>query len=473
MNIYKQLIYGKLVDGEDKPIKVLNPSTGEVITELNSASEKQVEDALQGAQAAFKTWGKLSLAKREEYIRRLIKVIRAHKAEIKACLIKETGKSDSIADYDFEMIPNCLDFFIEEAKRMHGEMIHDYNDEHLNMVIRKPLGVIACNLAWNFPLLNVGYKIGPILASGCTCVLKPSGDTPLATLMLSECIKEAGIPDGVINIIFGAGSKVSKVMNESTIPSMVTLIGSTNTGRKIIEQSATSVKHFSLELGGNAPVVVTKDADIAQAAFCTADGKFGNSGQICVAPNRIFVHEDVKDEFVKGARDFAKGLKFGTGLDGENILGPLVNEKAAVQMQKLVDDAVEKGAKIAHGGKRAKGNGFYFEPTILTDVTDTMLVYKEEIFGPIMPILTFNDNDDIVALANDTEFGLAAYVYTTNLNTALKLSKEIDSGSVCVNEPFYSFQLPHGGCKQSGIGKDCSHYSLEEYTTVQRISIKV
>ncbi len=473
MNTFKQLINGKLVNGEETPIKILNPATGEVITELGAASTKQVEDALQGAQEAFKTWSKLSLAKREEYIRRLIEVIKSHKSDIKACLVEETGKSDSIADYDFEMIPNCLDFFIEEAKRMHGEIIHDYNDEHLNMVIRKPLGVVACNLAWNFPLLNVGYKIGPILASGCTCVLKPSGDTPLATLMLSECIKEAGLPDGVINIIFGAGRNVSKVMNESTIPSMVTLIGSTFTGRTIIEQSSTSVKHFSLELGGNAPVVVMKDADIEQAAFCTADGKFGNSGQVCVAPNRIFVHEDVKDAFVKGVVEFASKLKFGTGLDGENILGPLVNEKAVSQMQKLVDDAVSKGAKIVHGGKRAQGKGFYFEPTILTDVNDTMLVYKEEIFGPIMPILTFNDSDDIVALANDTEFGLAAYVYTTNLNSALKLSKEIDSGSVCVNEPFYAFQLPHGGCKQSGIGKDCSHYSLEEYSTVQRISIKI
>ncbi len=470
---FKQLIAGELVDGAGVVSEVLNPATGACIVALQTADEAQTTKALESADEAFKTWSKTSLAEREVYIRKLIDVLKANKEEIVNCLIEETGKAQGIAEYDFYMLPNCLDYFLEEAKRLHGEMIADYDDNHMNFVFRKPLGVIACHLAWNFPLLNVGYKIGPILASGCTCVLKPSTDTPLATLLVAKYVKEAGIPDGVVNIIAGSGAVVSRVMNESTIPSMITLIGSTNTGRKIMAQSATSVKHFSLELGGNAPVVVMKDADAYAAGQCTADGKFGNTGQVCVAPNRVFVHKDVMDEFLRGVKDFTEGVVLGTGKDaGAFIMGPMVNKKAQGAMAEFVADAVAKGATVVHGGKAVEGDGFFFEPTVLTGVNNTMRVYQEEIFGPIMPILSFDDSDDIVALANDTEFGLAAYVYTTGLDNALHLAKNIDSGSVCVNEPFYAFQLPHGGCKQSGVGKDCSRLSLEEYSTVQRVSIK-
>lgn len=474
MKNYQQLIGGALVDGEGVVSNVLNPANGEVLAELKTASEAQTTQALESAQAAFKTWSKTSLAEREGHIRKLIADLKDAKEAIKACLVLETGKADGIADYDFEMLPNCLDYFMEEAKRTHGEMIPDFEGGHMNLVFRKPLGVIACHLAWNFPLLNVGYKIGPILAAGCTCVIKPSSDTPLATLMVGEIIAKSGLPAGVVNVIAGSGAVVSTTMNKSTIPSMITLIGSTGTGRKIIEQSSTSVKQFSLELGGSAPVMVMKDADVYNAGQCTADGKFGNSGQVCVAPNRVFVHESVVDEFVASAKEFAAKVVLGTGTDaGDFIMGPMVNAKAQQAMADFVEDAVAKGATLVCGGKKAEGAGFFFEPTILTGVTPEMRVYQEEIFGPIMPILTFDDSADVVELANDTQFGLAAYAYTKDLSTALKLSTEIDSGSVCINEPFYSFQLPHGGCKQSGIGKDCSHLSLEEYSTVQRVSIKL
>lgn len=473
MKQYQQFIGGALVDGEGPILNVVNPATGTVLAEVKTATVEQTNAALESANEAFKTWSKTSIAEREGYIRKMIAALKENKEAIKECLILETGKAEGIADYDFEMLPNCLDYFIEEAKRLHGEMIADYEDNHVNLIFRKPLGVIACHLAWNFPLLNVGYKLGPILASGCTCVIKPSSDTPLATMMIAEVIANCGLPKGVVNVIAGSGAIVSTTMNESTIPSMITLIGSTETGKKIIKQSATSIKQYSLELGGSAPVVVMKDADVYNAGQCTADGKFGNTGQVCVAPNRIFVHEDVMDEFLASVKEFAAKVVLGTGSDaGDFIMGPMVNEKALANMASLVEDAVAKGAKVLVGGKVADKEGFFFEPTVLTGVTKEMRVYKEEIFGPIMPVLSFTDADDVVALANDTEFGLAAYAYTSSLESAMKLSKEIDAGSVCINEPFYAFQLPHGGCKQSGIGKDCSRLSLEEYSTVQRVSIK-
>lgn len=470
---YKQLINGQLVTGEGKALEIISPITGKKIADVKSATKEQTELALESAKEAFKTWSKTSLNECEEYIKKIVKILDENKREIKDILISETGKSEAIADYDYQMLPDCLNFFIGEAKRLNGDIVPDYDNGHIHFLIRKPIGVCACHLAWNFPILNIAYKLGPILASGCTCVLKPSSKTPLASLFIAKLINESGLPKGVVNVLVGSSSVVSKVMNESKIPSMITLIGSSETGRKVISQSATSIKNYSLELGGNAPVVVMKDADAYDAGIKTADCKFGNSGQTCVAPNRIFVHKDVLNEFITGVLSFTKRITLGSGLDKADVLvGPLITKEAQNRMLELTQDAVSKGAKVICGGNKADREGFFFEPTVLSDVTNEMRVYNEEIFGPIMPIIPFDDNDDIVALANDTEEGLAAYLYTNDLKTAQKLSQEIDAGSVCVNDPFYSYQLPHGGCKESGIGKDCSTLSLKEYYTVQRITTK-
>lgn len=469
-------INGELVEGTDAPITVYSPATGEKIVDIASVSAEQAQMALESANETFKTWSKLTIAQRETYILKYADVLEAHREEIIDLLMLETGKLYSNAVYDFEMIGNCLRFFNDEVKSLHGEIIPDYNEEHLNLVIRKPIGVVVGYLAWNFPLLNVGYKMGPALASGCTCVLKPSSQTPLATMYVASLAGEAGIPKGVVNVVAGTGAKVSKILNESTIPSMLTLIGSSATGMKIIEQSATSIKRYSLELGGNAPVIVMKDADVDNAVNCTADLKIGNAGQVCVCANRVFVHEDIYEEYIEKTKKFMDNVKLGTAKDdqdGGTYLAPLVSSRAVEEMTAFVTDAVSKGATVVCGGKASDKAGYYFEPTVLSGVTSEMNVYKNEIFGPIMPIIKFTDKDNAKDLANDTEYGLAAYVYTKDLATALKLSKEIDSGSVCVNEPFYNFNLPHGGCKQSGVGKDCSKFSLEEYFNIQRISIKL
>ncbi|MRM88997.1 aldehyde dehydrogenase family protein [Faecalicatena contorta] len=471
----KNYMNGKLVDGKGKKFTVYNPENGEAITDITGIDKKQTEEVLAAAQAAFITWSALSLNKREKYILKFVNVIEAHKDKIVEMLIEETGKTYGNAIEDYQMLPDCLRYFISEAKAQKDEMIPDYDNKHINMIIKKPRGVIVGYLAWNFPLLNVGYKLGPVLASGCTCILKPSSQTPITTLYIGELAIEAGIPAGVVNIITGDNSVVGTVLNESTIPQMITLIGSSFTGKKIMQQAATSIKYYSLELGGNAPVIVAADADVEKAATCVVNGKTGNAGQVCVAPNRVFVHKHIKEKFIKKAVEMLSNITYGSGKpQGEGLyMQPMSSMKAVENMEELVKDAVEKGATVLSGGKKADRAGYFFEPTLLTGVTKEMRVYKEEIFGPIIPVIEMDDTDDLKALANDTEYGLAAYLYTTSLNMGLSLSREIDAGTVCVNEPFFCYNLPHGGCKQSGIGKDCSTFSLEEYYFVQRISIVI
>lgn len=476
MKQFKQLINGELVLGKSSTLDVYNPVNNAIVASINKASTKQATDALISAQEAFDTWSKTSLDEKEKVINNFIKVLNEYREEVINLLIEETGKIRSVAEYDFDMLPNCLHFFIEETKRLNGSIIPDYQAKHLSMTIRKPVGVVVGYLAWNFPLLNLGYKLGPILASGCTCVLKPSSHTPLATMMIGELAIKAGVPKGVINILVGSGSEIAETLSSSEIPKMLTLIGSSNTGKKIIEQSATSIKHFSLELGGNAPVMILKDADVKAAAFNTFDGKFANAGQVCVAPNRIFVHKDIKEEFIAEVKNLMDTLVLKSDklpTKGQYVLAPMVSKNAVNYMQELVDDAISKGATIIAGGNKAKGSGYFFEGTVLDGVNKTMKIYNNEIFGPIMSLVDFDDNDDLVALANDTEYGLASYVYTKDLEMALNLGQNIDSGNVCINEPFYEYNLPHGGCKESGLGKDCSTYSLEEYFYVQRVSIKL
>lgn len=469
--MYLMSINGKCVEGEGRIEKVMNPATGEVMVEYKSVSEAQCEDALQAADAAFQIWSKMSIEEREVCILGFRQELIEQKEELVTLLMQETGKPLGNATYDYNMLIDCLHFFNEDNKRLCGKIIPNKNGSHINMVSHVPLGVVVGYLAWNFPILNLGYKLGPILASGCTCVLKPSSVTPLTSLKIGE-MAQKHFPAGVVNIISGSARVVSPVLSTSPIPKMMTMIGSSNAGKQVIKDSADYLRHYSLELGGNAPFVVMPDADIKKAAFFACDLKYGNAGQICVSPNRVYIHEAVLDEFVAEVKTFVDGIKLEAGDDSEQVMmGPISSEEAANQMVDFANDAVEKGAKLVAGGKRT-GEGYFFEPTMLLGVTPEMRVYQEEVFGPIMSIIPFSDNDDIVAMANDTIYGLAAYVFTNDLSKALYLSENILAGSVSVNEPLYDYNLPHGGLKESGVGKDCSTYSLEEYYYIKRVSIK-
>jgi len=460
--MYPMLINGQTVVSK-KSIDVIEPSTGKVLGQVPEPDGEVMQQALKAAEQGFKVWSATTPAERKKIILRYADLLDENSERIVALLRAETGKPQDNAEYDFGMLTTCLRFFVEEFERLDQPVLHDPDGRFLHYMLRQPLGVAVGFLAWNFPLLNVGYKLGPVLASGCSAIIKPSTYTPLASLETAYLAKEAGIPDGVVNMITSSDHSVTEALVKSDIPSMVTMIGSTRGGLEIMNSACTSIKHFSVELGGNAPVVVYPDADVVDAANKTVDLKFANCGQVCVSPNRCFVHASVYDEFVAAAKARA----------AETTMGPLISDKARQYVLGLVESAVADGAEVVCGGKAVDGPGFFMEPTVLSNVVTKMKVAYEEIFGPVLPIIKYTDADDEIALANDTEYGLAAYVFTSGLKNGLRAARDIKAGSVCVNEPHYSVQLPHGGLKQSGVGKDCSRYSLEEYLTLKRVSVLI
>ncbi|TLU64325.1 aldehyde dehydrogenase family protein [Thalassotalea litorea] len=469
---YKMLIDGQLISSKET-FAVLNPATGEVVAHAPQAEPEHIEQALVAADKGFALWSSMPLSQRETLILAYADLLEANKEDIISILISETGKPYDNAEYDFGMLVTCLRYFIEEAKRIEQPVIPDPDGRFLHYMRRQPLGVVVGYLAWNFPLLNVGYKIGPALAAGCSTIIKPSQVTPLASLRCAEIALEAGIPSGVINMISSDQYNVTDPLLTSDKTKLFTMIGSTNAGVNCMKNSLTNLKHFSVELGGNAPVVVYDDADLDKAVQDIVDLKFANSGQVCVSPNRCFVHESVYLEFLTRAGKRAEELTLQAGRGEGRLMGPMINGKERDRVIGLIEQAVSNGAKVITGGDKLAGNGFYLQPTIIADVDLTMSVVQEEIFGPVLAVLPFSDNDDILAIANDNEFGLAAYVYTTNLQRGLQAAEKIQAGSVCINEAHYSVQLPHGGLKQSGVGKDCSKYSLEEYMTLKRVSVLV
>lgn len=469
---FAMLIGGRRVAAE-KTFPVINPETEDVIANAPEADAQAVAQSLAAARDAFAAWSRMPLSERRPIILKYADLLQAHRGEIIDLLVAETGKPMDNAEYDFDMLPTCLRFFCEEAARVRQEIIPDPDGKFLNYTLRQPLGVVVGYLAWNFPLLNLGYKLGPVLAAGCTAVIKPSRLTPLATLRCGELLIEAGLPDGVVNVISGTDYSVTDPLLESPIPSMFTMIGSTSAGVGAMKSACTNVKHFSVELGGNAPVVVYDDADVQAAAASIVSLKFANTGQVCVSPNRCFVHEKVHDAFLEAAAEKAAAIVLGAGRGEGPRMGPMLTEKDRDRVLALVRAAEKDGAGVVCGGRipDQPARGYFMEPTILRNVTQAMRVACDEIFGPVLPVIRFTDDDDEIAMANDTEYGLAAYVYTTNLSRGLRAAAGIEAGSVCVNEVHYAVQLPHGGVKQSGVGKDCSRYSIEEYLTLKRVSV--
>jgi acyl-CoA reductase-like NAD-dependent aldehyde dehydrogenase len=459
---YASLINGNIVDG-DQFFDVINPSSNQVLATVTEVDSHGIEAALSSAKEGFKVWSKEKPSVRKEKILKYVEILEREKEGLISLLISETGKPRDNAEYDFGMLITCLKFFVEEYERMDQPVIQDPSGRFLNYIQRQPLGVVVGLLAWNFPLLNVGYKLGPVLAAGCSAIIKPSEFTPLASLEVGYLAKEAGIPDGVVNMIACKDKEVFKPALESEIPAMVTMIGSTRGGLSVMQSSCSSIKQFSVELGGNAPVLVYPDADLAKAAEKIVGLKFANTGQVCVSPNRCYVHDSILEEFTEKVLEITSSVE----------MGPMISSQERDNVLAMIDLAVKEGATIAAGGSAKEGPGFFMQPTVLTGMTHGQTMCRKEIFGPVLPIYSFSDDEDEIALANDVSEGLAAYVFTSNLSKALKAAQEIEAGSVCINEPHYSVELPHGGLKQSGVGKDCSRYSLEEYLTVKRVSVLI
>jgi len=467
-----------LINGErvttGRTFAVVDPATEETIAQVANADAATMQAALAAAQGAFASWAQAAHAERKAAVLRLTDLLEGERERLAGLLVREAGKTCDVASYEVTCLIGSLRYFIEEAERLRQDVIPDPTGRFLHYTLRQPLGVVVGFLAWNYPLLNLGYKLGPVLASGCTAVIKPSQHTPLATLAVGDLLAEAGVPAGVINVVACDDRVTGDTLLQSPIPSLITMIGSTASGVKLMGTAATTIKHFSLELGGNAPALVYPDADLADAAVRIVNLKFSNTGQVCVAPNRALVHEAVYEEFLKLAAERAAQFTLGSGKSDRPLMGPLMTPGARDHMLALVQEAVAEGAQIVCGGRQPEqpARGYYVEPTILRDVRMDMEIANQEIFGPILPVIRTTDADDMVALGNATTYGLAAYVFTQDLSTALRAAEGLQAGSICINEPHFGVHLPHSGLKQSGVGLDRSAYSLEEYLTLKRVSIR-
>lgn len=472
---FMQYINGSLVQGEGHEVTVICPGDETEICKLPTASRAQAQAALEAAQSAFPVWSKMPLEERGEWILKLQKEIISEQETLLHLLMKETGKLRVDAMDEIHNLINCFTFCLETAKGYYDETIRDTSGSCFNLVVREPLGVVVGYLAWNFPLHNLSAKIGPILASGCTAVLKPATKTPLSTLYVGELMERIGFPSGVINFVAGSAGEISSTLTESTIPAMLCLIGSSAAGRKVIRDSATSIKRFSLELGGNAPFIVTPNACLDEAADRCVNSQRYVASQNCTGVQRVIVHEDVYEAFLAKVLERGQDVRCGTG-DEENCnMGPMITRAVVDRMQALVDDAVAKGGKVLLGGCRPpeKDKGYYYLPTFITGVTQDMRIFREEIFGPIAAIMTYRTEEEAIALANDTEYGLTAYLWSHNADEICRYSRALRFGTVSVNGGCDGVHMPHGGIKESGVGKDGGRWAMEEYYYYKGIRLKM
>jgi succinate-semialdehyde dehydrogenase/glutarate-semialdehyde dehydrogenase len=471
---HKLYIGGELVDAENSArTNVICPATGETIAEVARAGAADAENALDAAQKGFKFWSKLSLTERTEWMTKLRSAVLENEDLLRQAMVHEMGKTYEGAWEDIEAVANSLEWYPNAMKNYREEQIPDYENTHSHKMIHQPAGVAVAYLAWNFPLLNVGFKLGPALAAGCSLIIKPSTLSPLSAYLLGKIMHDIDFPAGVVNILSGPASEVANVLTKSKKTSVLTMIGSTQTGLKVIADSTSSIKKLSMELGGNAPFIVFDDADFDLAIDLAIGLKFGNSGQICVAANRIFIHQSIYEKFLSAYVKRAQQLKLGFGKEAKPDMGPVVTRHDRDRMFELVEDAVLKGAKLETGGQIPEGKekGNWIEPTVLSGMTTEMRVFKEEIFGPVAPLMSFETDDEVLNLANDTEYGLASYIFTNNHKRIERFTEELEFGEVQVNGVKYAIYLPHGGIKNSGIGYDCSHLALEDYLVKKRVTI--
>ncbi len=464
-------VHGRLVD-TGTYASVVNPATEATVGAISVAREEETEAALWGAAEAFDSWGVAPVAERVDWMRRLREVVIGHEEHLRNCVHLELGKPWAATFEDFEALVNSLEYYADEILKIQPEPLPDRDGTHAHTLIREPAGVVGAFLAWNFPLLNLAFKLGPAMAAGCPIVIKPSLKTPLSAYAVGELCHQIDLPPGVVNIVAGDDQEIGDTISGSTIPAMLTLIGSSQTGKHVIRAGSTSIKRYSMELGGNAPALVFADADIDLAADIICAVKFGNSGQICVAPNRVMVEDSVAAEFEQKVIDRANAVKVGFDKDGDIDMGPLVDDGAWKRIDNLVNTAVGNGARLLAGGGRPPGieGGHYYAPTVLADVTPSMALFNEEVFGPIVSLTTFENEADAIDSANATDTGLSSFVFTSNKDRADRCAMALRFGEVQINGVKYDIGLPHCGIKQSGVGVDCSHLALDDYLVPKRVT---
>ncbi len=451
-----------------KTIPVNNPATGEVLGSVPRMGSQEAKRAVEAAERAWPAWRAKTAKERAVILRKWFDLMMASQEDLAQILTAEQGKPLAEARGEIAYGASFIEWFAEEGKRAYGDMIPPHQADKRILVMKQPIGVCALITPWNFPNAMITRKAGPALAAGCTVVIKPAGQTPYSALAMAELGSRAGIPKGVLNIITGDSKAIGAELCANPVVRKLSFTGSTETGRILMKQSADTVKKLSLELGGNAPFIVFEDADLDAAVEGALASKYRNAGQTCVCANRLYVQDRVYDAFAAKLTEKVKGFKVGAGTEPGVTIGPLIDEPGVQKVEKHVADALGKGAKALLGGKRHERGGLFFQPTVLANVTPDMLVSHEETFGPVAPLIRFKTEDEVIRLANDTEFGLCGYFYSRDVGRIFRVAERMETGIVGANVGIISTEVaPFGGVKQSGLGREGSKYGLEEYLEVK------
>ena len=453
-------------------LAVINPATGDTIAEIAKCGTAETRRAIEAAERAQKEWRTRTAKERGAVLRKWFTLMLENLEDLAQILTAEQGKPLAEARGEIAYGANYIELFAEEAKRVYGDTIPQPSNDKRLIVIKQPVGVVACITPWNFPNAMLTRKIAPALAAGCTVVCKPANATPLSAFAIAELAERAGVPPGVINVVAGVTREIGAEMTSNPIVRKLTFTGSTAVGKLLIQQCAGTVKRTSMELGGNAPFIVFDDADLDEAVKGAIICKFRNAGQTCVCANRILVQESVYDAFTEKFMLAMTDLKLGNGADEEVNVGPLINEGAANDVLELIEDAVARGASVAAGGARSELGVRFIEPTVLTNVSDDMRVFREEIFGPVAPIFKFKTEAEAIAMANDTEFGLACYFYSRDVGRVWRVGEALEYGIVGINTGIISNEMaPFGGVKESGQGREGSKYGLDDYLEIKYMCV--
>jgi len=458
--------------GTSQKINVVNPASGSVLGTIPKMGAEETRRAIEAAERAWPAWRAKTAKERALILRKWFDLMMANQEDLAQILTAEQGKPLTESRGEIAYGASFIEWFAEEGKRAYGDVIPQHQPDKRVLVIKQPIGVCALITPWNFPNAMITRKAGPALAAGCTVVIKPASQTPYSALAMAELGERAGIPKGVLNVLTGDSKAIGAELCANPKVRKLSFTGSTETGRVLMRQSADTIKKLSLELGGNAPFIVFDDADLDAAVEGALASKYRNAGQTCVCANRLYVQDGVYDAFAAKLTDKVKGFKVGPGTEPGVVIGPLIDENGVKKVEAHVADALGKGAKVMLGGKRHSLGGLFFQPTVLTHVTPDMLVSHEETFGPVAPLIRFKTEDEVIRLANDTEFGLSGYFYSRDVGRIFRVAEAMETGIVGANVGIISTEIaPFGGVKQSGLGREGSKYGLEEYLEIKYILV--
>ncbi|MBN1959024.1 MAG: NADP-dependent succinate-semialdehyde dehydrogenase [Desulfuromonadales bacterium] len=453
-------------------IEVHNPATGECLGTAPKMGAAETRRAIEAAHSALAGWKSKTAHERSRLLRRWFDLILEHQDDLAALMTAEQGKPLAEARGEIIYAASFIEWFAEEAKRIYGDIIPEQDAGKKLLVLKEPIGVCAAITPWNFPAAMITRKAGPALAAGCTMVLKPAGATPYSALALAELAARAGIPDGVFNVIVGSSAAIGEELTSNPLVRKLTFTGSTEIGKQLIAACAGTVKKVSMELGGNAPFIVFDDADVDAAVEGAIASKYRNSGQTCVCTNRFLVQDGIYTTFAEKLTQAVRQMKVGNGLSADVQQGPLIDLQAVNTVKQHINDALQKGAQLTTGGKIHALGGTFFEPTVLTDVTPSMRIAREETFGPVAPLFRFHTEEEAINMANDTEFGLAAYYYTNNLARSWRIAQGLEYGIIGINTGLISnASAPFGGVKESGLGREGSRYGIEDYLEIKYLCV--